>query len=137
MAILRNKNATRWDWDRYLCAEGRGPWAPRGISTGDVDAEIEINGWFLVLEGKRSQEDLSTGQRIAMKRRVADGRKVLIVRGDPDEQTIASIEVFGALDPLIIFPAGWADLHELMRCWAAWANFQPRREPRPCPFDWQ
>lgn len=41
---------------------------PRGISLGDIDSFVEINGRFLFIEWKLEDQELSTGQRLALAR---------------------------------------------------------------------
>lgn len=44
---------------------------PRGISLGDIDSFIEINGHFLFLEWKVADQEIRAGQRIALGRLAA------------------------------------------------------------------
>jgi hypothetical protein len=120
---LRNPQAPRWDWDEGI--EPYGACFPRGISFGDVDAEIEINRRFLVIEGKRLAEPLNKGQEIAMRQRYLDGRTILLVTRNPP-LGIATIQHWphGAVQS-----ADWRTFHELCRRWAEWAQAQ-----KPPPF---
>lgn len=86
MARLGNLFAVRWDWDTWL--EPFGAWAPRGITTADVDSETEQNGHYLVLEGKREKEEIKGGQKRAMDARVKSGRECIIVYGNPGENQV-------------------------------------------------
>jgi len=130
MANLRRFDAPRWDWDKYLSECRLGPYFPRGITTGDLDCEVEISGRFLVLEGKREHEALSTGQRIAMDARVKDGRTVFIVYGEPP----GDIRYMKQWPDGEKVPASWAMLHSAVRQWADWAEAAGRPTPRPCWF---
>jgi len=41
---------------------------PRGISFGDIDSFVEVNGRFLIVEWKVGDQELSNGQRLALVR---------------------------------------------------------------------
>ena len=135
MAVLRHNTLDdpppiRWDWDRGLAETGLGPCFPSGISTGDVDAEVERNGHFLVLEGKRTGTTMPTGQRIAMDRRIATGRVCLIVYGTPPTD-IREVQVWPHRDR---YACSWRDLHRLFAAWSFWADAQPCPARCASPF---
>lgn len=131
MAPLRNRRYELWDWDTRLQAEGRGACFPRRITCANVDSETEINGHWLVLEGKRPGEGMPEGEIRTLDARVLDGRTVLVVVGDPDGELVAiqNWRTKGELKP-----ATWADLWDLLKQWADWAQTQPRPEPRESAF---
>jgi len=84
---LQSFDAGRWDW-AFL----RGH-IPRGLGCMDIDGVSEINGFFLVLEGKRPNGQMQTPQRICLERMSAiPGFTVLLVVGQPgDPPTINEI----------------------------------------------
>jgi hypothetical protein len=131
VAKLRNPIATRWDWDKFL--EPYGPWAPRGISCADQDQETEINGHFLGMEGKRTGETLTVGQKRTSIARVLDNRTVFIVWGDPDEGTISRLEHFPNFK-LVEEDNLWGVLHRWMKEWADWADKQEHPPQRLSNF---
>jgi hypothetical protein len=128
MSKLRNNDGTRWDWDEGTAPYG--PCFPRRISWGDLDGEVEINGHFLVLEGKRSHQSVTGGQKYAMDARIADGRVVYVVYGDPPLD-IRAIQFWP--DPRR-FPATWETFWLACREWARWAEQTPRPEPHRAVF---
>lgn len=128
MAELRNNDGTRWDWDkgtRHL-----GPCFPRRISWGDLDGEVEINGHFLVLEGKRSHQSVVGGQKYAMDARFNDGRTIYVVYGDPPTD-IRAIQFWPDTRR---FPASWETFWQACREWALWAEQTDRPEARRSAF---
>lgn len=128
MAELRNNDGTRWDWD--LGTRERGQCFPRGISWGDLDGEIEIHGHFLVVEGKRPQQSIVGGQKYAMDARVADGRVVYIVYGNPP----VGIEAMQFYPKPLRVPATWETFWRACQEWATWAQAEPRPVARPSLF---
>ena len=125
MAELRNPTADRWDFDRGYRELRLGPCFPRGISHADVDSETEINGRWLVIEGKRAHERLQGGQLYTNRARVREGRTVLIVYGDPPYDVVAMQHFrWGADDG--IEPASLADVHRFCSEWARWAESDRR-----------
>ncbi len=124
MSELRNMFAYRWDFDRGLRESGWGNPFPRGITHADVDAEIEIGGHFLVIEGKRTHERLTGGQLYAMRARVEDGRTCLIVYGCPEELRIDYLQQF----PRERYPATWETYHRFCAAWAEWAQANSKRK---------
>lgn len=121
MAILRNHIAARWDLDLAFKAAGLGTPFPRGITFGDVDAETEINGQYLVMEGKRAGEEPSAGQTYTMDARVRDGRTCIVVYGDPPTGIVA-MRVWGGDKRPITLQQFWAFIH----AWAEWAETSQR-----------
>lgn len=128
MAALRNNDGTRWDWD--LGIRGLGPCFPRGISWGDVDGEIEINGHFLVVEGKRPQQAIVGGQKYTMDARVADGRVVFVVYGNPP----TGIESMQFYPQPQRFAATWETFWKACSEWADWAQAEARPASRRALF---
>jgi hypothetical protein len=129
MSELRNLTATRWDWDKMLKPLGN-PF-PRGISCADVDSETEIRGRFLVLEGKRTFEQILGGQKYTMDARVRDGRTCFIVYGVPEKGIITEMLHWGHGKRQ---PATVETLHEWIRRWAEWADSQPPPPTRKSEF---
>lgn len=128
MAELRSNDGTRWDWDRGT--RPLGPCFPRRISWGDLDGEIEINGRFLVAEGKRSHQSISGGQKYSMDARWRDGRVIYVVYGDPPLE-IREMQFWPSSER---FPATWETFWQACREWALWAESHPRVLPRECSF---
>lgn len=125
MATLRNHFAARWDLDQAFEFSGLGNPFPRGITFGDIDAETEIGGRFLIIEGKREHEELSAGQAHTMDARAADGRTCLVIYGDPPGG-VRAMRVWGHER----VAASIADVHLFVHAWAQWAERQPRPAPR-------
>jgi len=75
----------RWRWDEF----GYSSAFPRGISPGDIDAFLEVNGRFLFIEHKQYvPEDgpplkMPTGQKLALERLAQQpSTTVLYIAGD-------------------------------------------------------
>lgn len=133
MAELRNPVADRWDFDKGFRETQLGACFPRHITFADVDTETEINGRFLVIEGKRPTETLSGGQLYANRMRVRDGRTVFVVYGQPPYEVEAlQFFKFGALDGKVA--ASLADLHDWCQAWATWADGLELPSQRRSPF---
>lgn len=137
MAELRNPRADRWDLDRGIRELALGPCFPRGITFADLDSETEINGRYLVIEGKRGGEPLRPGQWRACRARVRDGRTVLIIYGDPPYGVRQMAAFTGGPDPVRdggCVPASLRDVLAFCAAWAAWAQAQPAPPARPSSF---
>ncbi len=99
---------------------------PGKISFGDVDAEVEINGYSLRLEWKSHTGDLPRGQSIMFERKTRYGiDTVICVCGDAETMAVSQIGMFwqGRWN-------GWqnADLEHLkqrIEGWATWAGKEP------------
>ena len=128
MAELRNNDGTRWDWDRGI--KHLGPCFPRRISFGDLDGEIEINGHFLVVEGKRSGQTIDGGQRYAMDARLRDGRVIYVVYGQPP----TDIQTMQFWPDIARVAATWETFHQACREWAEWAEAEARPDDRRALF---
>lgn len=129
MGELRNPQADRWDLDRAFREAGISSPFPRGITFADVDSETEINGHFLVIEGKREHEKLSPGQSYTMAARARDGRTCLVIYGTPPVD-VTAMQLWG--EPRQA--ATLADVHDFVLEWAQWADAEPRPMPRPNRF---
>lgn len=121
MAVLRNHLAVRWDLDLAFRAAGLDTPFPRGITFADVDGETEINGQYLVMEGKRADEELSLGQAYTMDARVRDGRTCVVVYGEPPTGIVA-MRVWGAKRHPVVLDAFWSFVRE----WVQWAETNRR-----------
>lgn len=122
MSELRNPTAPRWDPDRaYKDALWASPFAGTRISHGDTDFELERNGQWLVIEGKRLGEEMPTGQRLTNEERVRQGRTVLLIYGDPPTGIVAMQHYPGP-----IREATWAHVWHFERTWFEWANQQDK-----------
>lgn len=128
MGELRNNDGTRWDWDRGTSPLG--PCFPRRITWGDLDGEVEIGGHFLVVEGKRSHQSVTGGQKYAMDARVRDGRTVYVVYGNPPLE----IEAMQFWPEPTRVSATWETFWRACREWADWAMLEPAPEPSPSMF---
>lgn len=130
MSALRNPLAPRWDPDRaYEDALWASPFTGTRISHGDTDFEVERNGQWLVIEGKRYGEEMSMGQRLTNEERVRQGRTVLFIYGDPPTGIVAMQHYPGP-----IRDATWADVWQFERSWFVWANKQAKPSPAFCAF---
>jgi len=85
MADIRNWGAFlrgRWNWTSGGYEVG----FPRGCAFTDVDASVEFDGRFLLIETKHNDgltpcEPLPTGQRMALRQEARLGKTVLVVYG--------------------------------------------------------
>lgn len=136
MSELRNPTATRWDFDKFFRKAGYEPCFSRGVTFADVDAEIEINGHFLVIEGKRTAQNLEIGQARAMTARVRDGRVCLVVFGQPETGEVTHLQRWGnAQVQAIPIPATLEDLWKFCRAWDRWARMEVQPKSRLSNFD--
>lgn len=96
---------------------------PGKISFGDVDARVEINGFFLELEWKSQRGPIPAGQKIAFDRLTSRGDyTVFVVAGDAETMKVEAVQI---LRPDV--PPKWRDcdfpqLHDYVTRWAAWAK---------------
>ena len=107
-----------------------GPCFPRRITWGDLDGEVEINHHFLVVEGKRPQQSVTGGQKYAMDARLADGRTIYVVYGNPPTEIMA-MQFWPDVQRI---PATWETFWRACREWADWASQEPKPAPRPSLF---
>jgi hypothetical protein len=128
LAELRNNDGTRWDWDKGT--KHLGPCFPRRISWGDLDGEIEINGHFLVVEGKRTHQSITGGQKYSMDARLRDGRVIYVVYGDPPTD-IRAMQFWPDAQRV---SATWETFWHACKEWAEWAESEPRPEERHAIF---
>ena len=141
MSVLRNGAATRWDLDLIFGKLRLGPPFGEGVTFADVDFEIERKGRFLVLEGKREGQYLSTGQSRAMQARLWTGRTCLVFWGDPDAGNVTEVGIYvpkfrGARSyDLARRPADCAALWTVCHVWWTWADAQPWPAQTPSGFD--
>ncbi len=133
MSKLRNPTADRWDLDLGFEEWGLSPPFPRRISFADVDSETEINGHFLVIEGKREHERLAGGQLYTNRRRVLDGRTVLVIYGDPPYD-VRYMQHFQRDPKRGIAPATLRDVQAFCWAWAVWAEVQEAPAARVSVF---
>lgn len=94
---------------------------PRKIGFTDLDAFVELNGHFLILEFKENGADLTGGQRIAFERLTAASDKITIVvaRCDYKSSEIFSYKkIFGGQS------TGWhkSDYDKFVGHISAWAD---------------
>lgn len=130
MGVLRDRAAVRWDLDEAFQEAGLTNPFPRGITFADVDFEIEINGHFLVIEGKRDGQVLSRGQAYTMTARWRDGRTCLVIWGDPPHE-VTAWQLFNETSRV---PDDLAGVHAVIAAWAKWADAAERPEPRISQF---
>lgn len=140
MSELGHPDAPRWDFDRYFREQHLGTPFSDGVTFADVDIEIERHGQWLVIEGKRTGDHLSTGQARAMEERVRQGRTCLIVWGDPEIGTVSEIGIYQEYFPgsdrvrLIRLPATLEDVWQFCRSWWNYADAQPWPQTNRSPF---
>ena len=141
MGELRDGSATRWDLDRMFRRDGfRCPFTD-GVSFADVDFEIERHGHFLVLEGKRSGQYLSTGQARAMQARLLTGRTCVVFWGDPDAGVVTHIGYYrryfrgSRAYECVKVPATNETLWRICTDWWMWADGQAWPDATECGFD--
>lgn len=118
-----------WDWGPL-----RGCF-PRGIAPTDIDAWVEIGGYFLVIEGKAPGVPLKDGQRFSFERMEGWNRTIpglftmIVIWGHADAGQIEQLQ-FWPSDP---FPAGW---NELRSYCTAWAECAEERSTVPRAVTW-
>lgn len=79
-----------WDWE-FL-----NPAFPGKIQPMDVDGIVEMDGNFLILEGKAPYAGMSTGQEIALEAMSKNpNMDVLMIYGDPQTSNIERLQVWG------------------------------------------
>jgi len=93
----------RWDCEKQGCfnhkkrpkIEAFADCFPRRISFGDVDAIVELNGHFLMMEWKSYAGDIPRGQGMMYRRLVRQKNwTVLIVAGDAETMVIDSLAAY-------------------------------------------
>lgn len=103
-----------WDW------AGLRPCFPRGIEPTDLDGFVEINGRFLVLEGKGPGVPLKEGQRKTFERlfrlnRTIEGVfTVIVIWGDAEACRVDRLQFW----PSAPIEADWAQFLAYVRAWA-------------------
>ena len=79
-----------WDWEFLNSA------FPGKIQPLDVDGIVEMDGNFLILEGKSPYAGMSTGQEIALEAMSKnEDMEVLMVYGDPQTSNIQKVRLWG------------------------------------------
>lgn len=100
---------------------------PGKIGFGDIDAEVEINGYCLALEWKCYAGDIPKGQAIKFERQTFYGiDTVICVAGNAETMEVTHYGIFW-----LGKWGGWRDaslaqLKESCSSWAQWAKRQPR-----------
>jgi len=104
---------------------------PGLINFGDVDALVELNGHYLLLEWKPSPVELSTGQALVYER-LPDRFSAILVAGDAETMEVTHMAWArnGRIEPWVT-----SNLHELQYLifqWAAlyrspWHRWTPTR----------
>lgn len=93
----RGYNPMRWDCEKNGCFNQKkrpkielfADCFPGSISFGDVDAEVELNGYGLRMEWKCHAGDIPSGQRIMYQRKTFFGiDAVVCVHGDAESMTV-------------------------------------------------
>ena len=118
---LRDRNAYgfgAWDWT-FLedCF-------PRHLAPGDADGLVVLkNGYFLVLEGKRSDPSrpplISEGQLTAFRSLSRVGNcTVIVVGGDPERSEVYWVKLLGPLGESDWKKASVTDVQRIVRLWA-------------------
>ncbi len=98
---------------------------PGNITMGDVDAMVEINGAFCLMEWKGQGGSVSMGQHIAYQHFTHDGRNaVFVVEGDCVTMLVRRYRLYftGQRGDWIV-----ADLHAVRRRLMQWVRFARRR----------
>lgn len=123
-------NPMRWDCEKQGCfnkikrpkIEVFADCFPRRISFGDVDGVVEINGHFMYLEWKPSTAPISTGQRILIERRTADGLSTyLIIAGNAETMKVERYAIAwnGKIKPWEV--GTLEDVKQRIRSWVSMA----------------
>lgn len=124
MSNIRNLAAFRaavWDWSFLNGSFGN----PR-IRASDIDGMVEINGHFLMLEGKKGGY-VSKGQEILFDRWIRNGHALILMHGMDHAQESMIIVARGGLWPATSTPmAGNANtVRQLCQAWSTWASRSP------------
>jgi hypothetical protein len=99
-----------WDWE-FL-----NPAFPGKIQPMDVDGVVEMNGNFLILEGKALSAGMSKGQEIALEAMSENpDMHVLMVYGDPKTSTPRKVQLLGYHDKPI--PCGKEGIRRIAQNW--------------------
>lgn len=133
-------NPMRWDCGARGCynlkqrpkIEQFAQFLPGRIAMSDVDAIVEVNGRFLLLEWKTgTPRDLQTGQRILAERMTAATRAItyVVVWGDPEFMTTTHVMVFWNGKSLSPEPCDFEALCRRISQWSqrAMSTARPRR----------
>ena len=101
---MGQNNKMRWNCEKDGCFNAKcrpkievfANCFPGQICFGDMDAIVEINGNFLILEWKSYTTELPVGQQILFKRLTAKGRKTVVVvaHGNAETMEIDQIQVW-------------------------------------------
>lgn len=92
---------------------------PRGISFGDIDSFVEVNGRFLVIEWKVDDQEISTGQRIALTRLAREPNVTVWVIWTDEEGAIAHGRDMGKTDRTRRGPITEEQVCDAIRRWIA------------------
>jgi len=99
---------------------------PGRINFGDVDAEVEINGYSLRIEWKSHTGNIPTGQRIMFTRKTQFGiDTVICVCGNAETMEVHSIGAFAGGEWRDWRPSSLDDLKFRIANWVKWAEKQP------------
>lgn len=101
---------------------------PGKINFTDIDALVEINGYFCLLEWKGLGSTLTLGQEIMVKQFTKSrGNLVVAIEGDAEVMSVDRYLIYwnGRADK---WTAGnLNDVKRRLRGWVAWARTRPRR----------
>jgi hypothetical protein len=99
-----------WDWE-FL-----NPAFPGKIQPMDVDGIVEMDGNFLILEGKSPYAGMSTGQEIALEAMSKnEDMEVLMIYGDPQTSNIQKVRLWGHHDKPV--SAGKQGARQIAKNW--------------------
>jgi len=122
-AFIKSKRMDVFDWLKGAF--------PRGGLPSDLDGVVELNGWFLVFENKDESVlkdgSVKVGQALLLSRLVDMGRFFVVVIGYDKENRAScyqTIDLDWGWGPVV--NATPAEVYELCRAWATWAERQPR-----------
>ena len=115
MGAMRNKSAPHIDFGDLI---GTIPENPRFLPS-NLDMVYERKGWFLVCEWKRTNEKLSIGQEILLRRLCAVPKFcVLLITGDTDDgMQISDIRLIAKTGELVPVGSSVEDLKTFVRTW--------------------
>ena len=118
---MRNPNAPHVD---YEFLKGVVPAKSGSILPSNVDGILERNGKFLVLEWKRDEEELSTGQHILLKQLAATpGFTVILVYGH-SANSFTKIDRFFRLNKDGSITQSGSGVEEFKKKYKAWFDAQ-------------
>ena len=101
---------------------------PGKINFTDVDALVEINGYFCLMEWKGRGGSLKKGQEIMVRQFTRSrGNLVIVVEADTERMVVYRYFICWDGRPREWIEGSFDNLCEIIRRWSDWAIGQPKR----------